>query len=416
MSHSWNTEKIEEIIEKAETISIDLKQAAPFSGDFAEKITKTIAAMANTKNGGVILVGIRDDKSVIDCTDILGTWDKTKVTNHLRKKLNPMPSFEILSKKFLGKLIIILEIHEFLDLPILVKETITINNKTFTPGTIFIRTVGAETKIISTEDEMRNFLKLIVARKVDLLRRDFYEIINGKSLSEAPEPSIDSDFKKYLPDWEEKKKLHKFSKANIEIKIVPLGYLYDNSKSQKFDEICRNIVYDDPYVIGHSFPYYYTARENINKYPDYMENLVKLHNIPYQYWQLNYNGTIGILATIWSEIQNDEYWNSHISLNGICDLIFQGYVLSRNICRFYESDKVFLSFSLNNVLNKSLGDEMKFLHFNKTSNVNSYTFSKVYTSTEISNLQNYYNEAIKKILYIFDEFEYIFKTERKGWQ
>lgn len=411
--HDWNEENIEKAVEKAETLSIDLKRGGDFTGDFAEKLTLTIASMANSKNGGVILVGFEDNKEPVDCTPYLSSWDRTKVTNQLKNRLDPVPKIEIIQKKYQGKTILIVEVAEFEENPILLTESIQVNSKKYSAGSVFIRTVGAESKVISSADEMRNFLRIAVAKRTEQITRDIEEIINGPRTPKSI--PIEQKFLESLPDWTLSVFEKEFRLAFLETKVFPINA---RNKQSSFDEICRHVVYDNPSIIGHSFPYYYDARENLRKKNKYIENFVKLEGKPYQFWQLQYDGALGVTSTIWSETEkdSDEYWGDHVSLRGICDLIFESYIVARNIARLYDVDAVYLKLSLANIEGKKLGDKPTYRLQTYQSHVNSVSFERQYSVSEIVNLEKHVNDAIAELLNAFSEFRFEYKPTMSGWQ
>lgn len=413
INHDWNQENIEKAIEKAEAISLDLKRGGEFTGDFAEKLTLTIASMANSKNGGVIFIGFDDDKTPVDCTPYLPSWDRTKVTNQLKKRLDPVPKIEIIQKQYHGKTVLIVEVAEFEETPIVLTESIQVNGKKYSAGSIFIRTVGAESKVISSAEEMRNFLRIAVAKRTEQITRDIEEIINGsKKPKDIP---VEQKFHESLPEWTLSVFQKEFRLASLETKVLPINA---RNKQSSFDEICRHVVYDNPNIHGHSFPYYYDARENLKKKNKYIENFIQMDKKPYQFWQLQYDGALGIASTIWSETEKDHdaYWRDHISLSGICDLIFESYIVARNIARLYDADSVFLKLSLTNIEGKKLGDKPTYRLRAHQSHVNSVSFERQYSLAEIVNLDKHVNDGIAEILNAFSEFRYDYTPTMRGWQ
>jgi hypothetical protein len=113
VSKSFRRNKLSPLAVPSETEILDICKSgedqihefkAP--GVETEKITKEVAAMLNTKNGGLILYGVDDDGYVIGSDQRRQDFDQA-VQNSVRNTISPQPSIEISERDVLGHKVLI---------------------------------------------------------------------------------------------------------------------------------------------------------------------------------------------------------------------------------------------------------------------------------------------------------------------
>ena len=75
-------------------------------GVSADKLTKEIAGFLHTKGGGVIFYGVEDDGSIIGADMRRQDLDQ-KIQNSVRNTVSPPPSIEIVERKVMGSVVLL---------------------------------------------------------------------------------------------------------------------------------------------------------------------------------------------------------------------------------------------------------------------------------------------------------------------
>ena len=181
---------------KTETKNIDYKESliwASGKNDQKLNIVKDILAMANTQDGGNIIIGVRD--SNYECVGIpeedYDSFDQTKVNDFLHNYTEPRHSCQVYKHTIDSKNIVVIYVPEFEDVPIICKNdanSIADPNKLILKkGQIYIRTDKATSGIISSAEEMREFLGRAISKKGDELLHTIDRLIKGKPLKPTDE-------------------------------------------------------------------------------------------------------------------------------------------------------------------------------------------------------------------------------------
>lgn len=158
---------------KTETENIDFKERFNFNS--AEKIeklklVKDILAMANTENGGKIVFGVKDKTF-----DFIGlskneykSFDLTKINDLIQKYADPKFYCEIKKGILEKKYIVVIDIPEFKETPIICKKDGGSKGKQILErGDFYIRTKKASTEKISASEQMRDLLNRTVFKQID---------------------------------------------------------------------------------------------------------------------------------------------------------------------------------------------------------------------------------------------------------
>lgn len=101
---------LKELIRQGEGLQVEFKKTLPH----LEKIAKTLVAFANTK-GGVLLVGIQDDKFVCGISDVEEELFILEKANQFY--CQPKVSFRTVEEEVFGKKVLMIEVFEGIDKP-----------------------------------------------------------------------------------------------------------------------------------------------------------------------------------------------------------------------------------------------------------------------------------------------------------
>ena len=180
---------IKEYIKIWESRLVEFKSSEKFEKDFRAHISKTIISMANTKSGGKIFIGFDEKTKNVQglSQSQKATWEKTKIGNYLKNRVNPLPNFSIINEVYEEKDIIILDIKEFQEIPhIIIKEIASTKHTFALEGDILIRNENAESTKLKTESDTRDIIRRCISKKKEVLLEDFSSILEGKFSKPKP--------------------------------------------------------------------------------------------------------------------------------------------------------------------------------------------------------------------------------------
>jgi len=169
---------------KAESKNLDYKQSMNWGTATAEQkaaIVKDVLGMANARDGGKIIFGVRDG----DCEAIglaeeeFQSFDATRFADFLHRYADPsfgcaIQKFVIDSKKF-----VTIEVPEFSDVPIICKTEANDSSgrQILRRGATYIRTNRAASEIVPDAEAMRDLMNRAVVKRGDelLLEREEFD-------------------------------------------------------------------------------------------------------------------------------------------------------------------------------------------------------------------------------------------------
>lgn len=180
---------------------VDAKGPMAWDGaDASASLAKDIASFANSRDGGVIVIGKGETDA--GCFSYEGlspeqaaTFDTTKVGQWVNARFSPPIRLTCYTTEFNTRTFIVIVIQEFDDIPSLCiksfQETANPKNFIIREGTIYVRNQNAESKPIKTADELRAVIGLATRKKGDELIAHFSAMLKGRSLASlgpAPDP------------------------------------------------------------------------------------------------------------------------------------------------------------------------------------------------------------------------------------
>jgi hypothetical protein len=179
-----------QVVERGESPNVDFKAATSWDGEDRVRLAKAIVAMANTRDGGVLIIGVDDDRQggkprLAGVTpDQRATFDPTKVSEFINSRFEPQIRLRIEKPVVDGCELVVVVVQEFTDEPLIcVGEGLCNGKMLFKPGDLLVRTASAQSMVAGPK-ELRELLGRAVARKGEHLLEQMRRIVNG---SPAPE-------------------------------------------------------------------------------------------------------------------------------------------------------------------------------------------------------------------------------------
>lgn len=166
---------IEELRKKiqngCETKNLDYKEGFNWNSKKAEKLKliKDILSMANTKDGGEIIIGVRDSNYMFTglLDDDYASFDQTKVNELLEGYAEPIHVCHVVKKEVDGKKVVCIRVPEFSDFPVICKrEYKDLQGKMILEkAAIYARTGKATSEKICSVTEMSNLINMVIERR-----------------------------------------------------------------------------------------------------------------------------------------------------------------------------------------------------------------------------------------------------------
>jgi Putative DNA-binding domain len=180
---------------------VDAKGPMTWDGaDASASLAKDIAAFANSRDGGVIVVGKSEADDGSFSYDGLSpeqaaSFDTTKVGQWVNSRFAPPIRLACHQVEVSGGRFVVITVQEFDDVPSLCiksfQDTRNPKNHLLREGTIYVRNHNAESKPIESVDELRAVIGLATRKKGDELIAHFSAMLKGRSLANlgpAPDP------------------------------------------------------------------------------------------------------------------------------------------------------------------------------------------------------------------------------------
>lgn len=198
-----------QIIERGETQVLDFKGPCKWEGEERARLTKAIVAMSNTRDGGVVLVGVAEDRAggkpkLAGLTpEQLSSFDPTKLADYVNVRFEPNVHLRVEKPTVDGIALAAIIVSEFSDQPhVCVKEAPYQGKLEFKPGDLLIRTAGAQSTVVGSQ-ELRELLARAVTKRGDHLLEQVRHIVKGVPPAAADKPDWRKTFATELADWDE---------------------------------------------------------------------------------------------------------------------------------------------------------------------------------------------------------------------
>src|SRR5579872_2425408 len=193
-NHVPSAESLDRWIETSgENEFVDAKGPMTWDGaDTSASLAKDIAAFANSKDGGIIVIGKSENAdgsySFVGMTpEEAGSFDTTIVGQWINARFAPPIRLACHRAEYRGRPFIVIAIQEFGDIPAICiksyQEQANPRNHVLREGTVYIRNQNAESKPVMTDDELRTLIGLATRKRGDELLAHFQAMLRGQSLA-----------------------------------------------------------------------------------------------------------------------------------------------------------------------------------------------------------------------------------------
>src|SRR5216684_1178685 len=195
------------LIERGETTNVEFKAACKWEGEERVRLSKAIVAMANTRDGGTLIIGIDDDRTGGKpklaglSPEQLASFDPTKVAEYVSGRFEPDIRLSVEKPIVEAHALVAIVVREFADQPhICVKEARYQEKVHFKPGELLIRTAAAQSTVAGPQ-ELRDLLARAVTKKGDLLLEQVRHIVKGIPPLTLEKHDWRTIYAKELSDW-----------------------------------------------------------------------------------------------------------------------------------------------------------------------------------------------------------------------
>jgi hypothetical protein len=189
-------EEISDLIKrKSETAHVEFKAGFEWKRENKERqleLLRDMIALANTQDGGKLVLGIEDGTYEVTglSQEILSSFDQTDVGQMLYSHSEPKVTFELQKIKLNGKDIVVINVSEFTDIPIVCNKSIAGSDPKkliLRQGALYIRTEDAKTVEICSVHEMRQIISRAMLKRGDELLYSIQSLLKGKPIGSNEE-------------------------------------------------------------------------------------------------------------------------------------------------------------------------------------------------------------------------------------
>jgi len=194
---------LDAMLSQGETRNVEIKGPCGFQDDMQAHLAATIGCMANTPGGGTIAIGAENTTWTVQGLSVsqIASFDPTKIMHYLKGRFAPLPRLTVAPVAHSGGNVLLIQVPEFEDVPILVTKQIASKTKVYAnEGDILIRSETRECRRINSAHEMRELLSRALRRRSELLLTEMRAIMTGVAPTPPATPPEEL-FVAALPDW-----------------------------------------------------------------------------------------------------------------------------------------------------------------------------------------------------------------------
>jgi len=197
-----NSQTLKEVLGMGrETRGIEFKESTPWENKkFKLKIIKAILALSNIRDGGFIIVGVKDTKGngFLDegmKAEDLQSWNTDEVLRFANEYADPYVNLSLERVSLDGKVFLVIAVDEFHGAPTICKKD---GDDVLRNGTIYTRTNRlAESSAVPSQSEMREILNIAIEKSM----REFLGIVTRSGATISRKPSDEDLFDQELEDF-----------------------------------------------------------------------------------------------------------------------------------------------------------------------------------------------------------------------
>lgn len=148
---------------------LEFKGSVGWNGEIRAKITKSIMAMANLKDGGWIVIGKeeQEDRSFVlvgMTPEDYDSFDSDEIKAFVYGRTDPPVTFTIRKKDYDSKRFVLIQVNEFENIPIICRRSY---GDIIHAGTIYVRSKGKPESIpVPSNAEMREIVDIAIDKGV----------------------------------------------------------------------------------------------------------------------------------------------------------------------------------------------------------------------------------------------------------
>ena len=199
--------KIQEILQgNAESLNIEFKSSFNLNENIwmREKLIRSIFAMSNTKEGGYIVVGIKENgNKTLDFTGVEEAHLAIFRAEDLKAKVESLSSspmdYEIGVGSYKGKNYIVINITEFLLTPAICRRNGEHKDKILEEGAIYVRTLKDKPSSVrlSNPIDVQDFIDRITDKQISNLHRRGWKHDTENLVSKSDKSSFEKEKKNF---------------------------------------------------------------------------------------------------------------------------------------------------------------------------------------------------------------------------
>ncbi len=201
-SGTYTSDELARFIEAAgESANIDAKGPMLWDGGEASAgLTKDILALANCRDGGVIVVGKEEaqpGRFVLTglSEQQAASFETTKVATWVNNHCSPPVSLVCHRQEHQGRPFVVIAVSEFHDVPMICTKQYELAGKPpkvlLRKGAVYVRTANAESAPLSSVEEMRQLVGLATTKRADQMLAMFQAMMKGRPLlAETPHEEL----------------------------------------------------------------------------------------------------------------------------------------------------------------------------------------------------------------------------------
>jgi hypothetical protein len=406
--------------------NLEYKKSMPWdSAEFKAKITKSVLAMANLRDGGVIVIGMNEnppghftDEGMKD--EDYDTYTEDILSEHFSKYADPFVEISIrkIEREDDGKKFVFILVKEFEEIPVICKKDGPTGSGLF-KGRMYCRSRRKyETVEVPSQTEMREIIELATEK---MLRK----YLRAMPIEEIKRQPADSQlFEKQLEDFEQMddellKKIK--SRGYWKIIIRPSKFKKDLIESLgKCDKIIQDSIVG---LRGWDYPHY--PSEGTTTGLDYIEGRVDWQEF-LEVWRFYQSGQfvhfIGLREDWWEDDKRAhlEVVGPSLSILGALYTLTEIYVFASRLTKLMElNEPIVVSISLVNTEGRKLVtlDPARFLRGDYVAQINEISIEKTHPITKL--LTAHAELALEDTTWIFERFNWknppkdVFKEDQR---
>ena len=164
------TEVMNQIVALGHELSgVEVKSPGPVSNRrLVAQVVKAILGMCNRRDGGTVIIGVEDSQGALKPIGLAETdldeWRYDALSDQVARYADPSVSFSLDVKEYEGNSYVVIEVEEFIDIPVLCKRAF---DDVLRDGACYVRPRRKpETSDIPTQADMRDLLDLAIEKGV----------------------------------------------------------------------------------------------------------------------------------------------------------------------------------------------------------------------------------------------------------